>query len=122
MSYEDYDLNPARLALDLASLGADALSLSELLDRQSRLFTDHGYPATLAEIPRRDLSLLAGLGRQLTRVLGTADDEIFIAALSGLLDAQDCRPQLTMHDGAGPHLHYARDDAPLPVWIATMAV
>jgi hypothetical protein len=119
VSYEDYDLNPARLALDLASLGADALSLSDLLDRQRRMLTDHGYRA---EIPPRDLTRLTGVGRQLTTVLDISGDEAFIAALAALLDAQDCRPQLTMHDGAAPHLHYARDDAPLPAWIATMAV
>ncbi len=122
MTYEDYDLNPARLALDLASLGSGALSLSELLDRQSRMFTDHGYPATLAGIGRPDLAQLGGLGRQLAAVLDTGDDEAFIAVLAELLDAQDCRPRLTMHDGGAPHLHYARDDAALPAWIATMAV
>jgi predicted RNA-binding Zn ribbon-like protein len=123
VSYEDYDLNPVRLAADLASLGEDALGTSEMLDRQRRMLTDHGYPATAAEIGSRDLARLARLGRQLAAVLGTADDEAFIAALAALLEAQDCRPQLTMHDGAAaPHLHYARDGAPLPAWIATMAV
>ncbi len=122
MSYESYDLNPARLALDLASLAADTLSLSELLDRQSRMFTDHGYPATLAEIAPQDLAQLASLGRQLAVVLETAGDAAFIAALAALLDAQDCRPQLTMHDGGAPHLHYARDGAALPTWISAMAV
>ena len=122
MSYEDYDLNPARLALDLASLGSDALSLSELLDRQSRMFTDHGYPATLAKISGPDLAQLGALGRQLAAVLDTGGDEAFIAALAALLDVQDCRPHLTMHDGGAPHLQYARDDAALPTWIATMAV
>jgi predicted RNA-binding Zn ribbon-like protein len=123
VSYEDYDLNPVRLALDLASLGSDALSQAELLDRQRLMLTDHGYPATLAEIPPRDLAGLARLGRQLTAVLDTAGEQAFVAALAALLDAQDCRPQLTMHDGAAsPHLHYARDDAPLPGFIAAMAV
>jgi len=123
LSFEDYDLNPVRLALDLASFGTGALSPSELLARQRRMLTDHGYPAILAEIPGRDLARLAKLGHQMTTVLGTADDEVFINALAALLDAQDCRPQLAMHDGAAsPHLHYARDGAPLPTWIATMAV
>lgn len=123
MSYEDYDLNPVRLALDLASLGTDVLSPGELLDRQQLMLTDHGYPATLAEIPPPDLARLTGLGRQLTEVLDTADDVDFLIKLAALLDAQDCRPQLTRHDGAAaPHLHYARDDAPLTTWIAAMAV
>jgi hypothetical protein len=122
VSYEDYDLNPARLALDLASFGAGPLSLGELLDRQSRMFTDHGYPATQAEIPPPDLAQLASLGRQLAAVLDIAGDAAFIAALAALLDAQDCRPQLTMHDGVAPHLHYARDGAALPTWISAMAV
>jgi len=122
VSYEDYDLNPARLALDLASLSAGALSMSELLDRQRHMLTDHSYPATLAEIPAQDLTRLAALGRQLATVLTTPGDESFIAALATLLDAQDCHPQLTLHDGTAPHLHFARDGAPLPTWIATMAV
>jgi predicted RNA-binding Zn ribbon-like protein len=123
VSFEDYDLNPVRLALDLASFGTGALSPDELLARQRRMLTDHGYPAVMAEIRARDLARLGRLGRHLTTVLGTAGDEAFIEALAALLEAQDCRPQLTMHDGAAaPHLHYARDGAPLPAWIATMAV
>jgi predicted RNA-binding Zn ribbon-like protein len=123
VSFEDYDLNPVRLALDLASFGTDALGPAELLDRQRRMLTDHGYPASPAQIPPRDLARLATLGRQLAAVLTTAEDEAFVVALAALLDAQDCRPRLSMHDGAAaPHLHYARDGAPLPTWIATMAV
>ncbi len=123
MSYEDYDLNPVRLALDLASFGAGTLGPAELLDRQRRMLTDHDYPATLAEVPARDLARLARLGRQLGEVLGTDGGEPFVAGLAALLDAQHCRPRLTMHDGAAsPHLHFARDGAPLSVWIATMAV
>jgi CGNR zinc finger len=123
VSFEDYDINPVRLALDLASFGSGALSPDELLGRQRRMLTDHGYPAILSEIPARDLARLARLGHELTTVLGIADDEAFIRALAALLDAHDCRPHLTMHDGAAaPHLHYARDGAPLPTWIATMAV
>ena len=45
MSYEDYDLNPVRLALDLASLADGTLSLTGLLARQELMLTDHGYPA-----------------------------------------------------------------------------
>jgi CGNR zinc finger len=123
VSFEDYDLNPVRLALDLASFGAGVLSPQQLLSGQRRMLTDHGYPAVLAEIPAPDLARLASLGHQLATVLGTGDDEAFITALAALLDAQDCRPQLTMHDGAAsPHLHYARDGAPMPGWTATMAV
>ena len=43
MSYDDYDLNPLRLALDLASLGVGALSFAQLIDRQQLMLTDHGY-------------------------------------------------------------------------------
>jgi hypothetical protein len=121
VSYEDYDLHPLRLALDLASLGDGALTTGELLDRQQGMLTDHGYTATRPQIQPRDLGRLAQLGRQLATVLRAADDGDFIAGLAALLDAQDCRPQLTSHDGA-PHLHYARDGAPLPTWVATMAV
>jgi hypothetical protein len=121
VSYEDYDLNPLRLALDLASLGDGTLATGELLDRQQGMLTDHGYAADRTQIQPRDLGRLAQLGRQLATVLRAGDDGDFIARLATLLDAQDCRPQLTSHDGA-PHLHYARDDAPLPAWVATMAV
>jgi predicted RNA-binding Zn ribbon-like protein len=123
VSFEDYDLNPVRLALDLASLGGGTISAEQLVERQGRMLTDHGYPRALAQISPRDLSRLRALGRELAGVLGTADQGAFVAALAVLLDAQDCRPQLTLHDGAGsPHLHYARDGAPLPVWVGTMAV
>jgi hypothetical protein len=123
VSFDDYDLNPVRLALDLASFGAGTLSPAGLLGRQHGMLTDHGYPAVLAEIPPQDLARLAGLGHQLATVLETEGDQAFVGALAALLDAQDCRPQLTMHDGAAtPHLHYARDGAPLPAWLATMAV
>jgi predicted RNA-binding Zn ribbon-like protein len=123
VSFEDYDLNPVRLALDLASFGTDALGPDELLDRQGRMLTDHGYPAGRDDIPAQDLARLAAVGRELAAVLTTAGDGAFVAALAALLDAQDCRPRLSLHDGAAaPHLHYARDGAPLPTWIATMAV
>jgi CGNR zinc finger len=121
VSYADYDLNPVRLALDLASLGAGALTMPELLDRQREMFSGHGYPATVAGIGTADLARLAGLGRDLAGVLGIADREAFIRELAALFDAQDCRPQLTMHDGT-PHLHYARDGAPLAAWTSAMAV
>lgn len=121
MSYADYDLNPLRLALDLASLGEGALGAPELLERQRRMFTNHGYPATVAGIGTADLERLAGLGRDLAAVLGIAGGEEFIRELAALFDAQGCRPQLTMHDGA-PHLHYARDGAPMVTWTSTMAV
>jgi predicted RNA-binding Zn ribbon-like protein len=68
------------------------------------------------------MARLGRLGRELAAVLDTIADADFIAALAALLDRQDCRPQLTMHDGVAPHLHYARDGAPLPTWIAAMAV
>jgi predicted RNA-binding Zn ribbon-like protein len=122
VSYEDYDRNPVLLALDLASVGAGALTLDEMLDRQALMFTDHGYPATTAELDRGHVSALAGLSRELAGVLAISGDAAFYPALAVLLDAQDCRPQLTTHDGVGPHLHFARDGAPLPTWIATMAV
>jgi|ERR1700730_699480 hypothetical protein len=123
MSYEDYDLRPLLLALDLASLGAGVLGIDEFLGGQRRMFTDHGYAASSDLLDPGDLGQLGRLGRQLAEVLGTDDDEAFISALALLLDAQDCRPVLTTHDGTGsPHLHFARDGAPLPGWIATMAV
>jgi CGNR zinc finger len=123
VSYEDYDLNPVRLALDLASFGGGTISAEQLIERQRRMLTDHGYPGALTQIGRRDLSRLRSLGRELAEVLGTANQGSFVATLGGLLDAQDCRPQLTLHDGAdSPHLHFARDGAPLPVWVGTMAV
>jgi hypothetical protein len=123
VSFEDYDLNPVRLALDLASFGGGTISAEQLVDRQERMLTDHGYPGALAEIGPHNVSRLRALGRDLAGVLATADQGSFVAALAGLLDAQDCRPQLTVHDGAdSPHLHYARDGAPLPIWMGTMAV
>lgn len=123
MSFEDYDLNPVRLALDLASFGGGPITAGQLVERQGRMLTDHGYPGALNQIGRRDLSRLRRLGRELAGVLGTADQRSFVTALAVLLDAQDCQPQLTLHDGAdSPHLHYARDGAPLPVWVGTMAV
>jgi hypothetical protein len=122
VSYDDYDLNPVRLALDLASLGAGALSLGELLVRQRGMVAGHGYPAAEGELAPGHRVLLKGLGQQLARVLDTATDADFIAVLAALLDAQDCAPHLTMHDGVAPHLHFARDGAPMPTWISAMAV
>ncbi len=122
MSYEDYDLNPVQLALGLSSLADGLLSLDELLEGQQLMFTDHGYPAAAADLAPSDIGQLRELGAELSSVLDIADDQDFIAQLAALLDAQDCRPQLTMHDGEAPHLHYAPDDAPLPRWAAAMAV
>ena len=123
MSFEDYDLNPVRLALDLASFGGGTISPGQLIERQRRMLTDHGYPGTLARIGPKDLARLRTLGRELAGVLRTADQGPFVAALAVLLGAQDCRPQLTVRDGAdSPHLHYAQDGAPLPIWMGTMAV
>lgn len=118
MSYDDYDLNPLRLALDLASLGGGALSFAQLIERQQLMLTDHGYRPDQA--PRLE-SALTRLGGQLAAVLSQPDDDGFFGQLAALLEAQDCRPQLTRHDGI-PHLHYARDGAPLDRWLATMAV
>lgn len=118
MSYDDYDLNPLRLALDLASLGGGTLSFAQLIDRQQLMLTDHGYR------PEQDPRLepaLAGLGGQLATALGQADDDGFFDQLAALLEAQDCKPELTRHDGTA-HLHYARDGAPLARWLSTMAV
>jgi CGNR zinc finger protein len=122
VSYDDYDLNPVKLALDLASLGDGALSVAGLLRRQRGMFINHGYPATEEELLPGDRALLAGLGRRLAGVLGTPDEDGFIAALSLLLDEQDCAPHLTTHDGISPHLHFAPDGAPLPAWTGAMAV
>ena len=118
MSYDDYDLNPLRLALDLASLGAGALSFAQLIDRQQLMLTDHGYEPDHAS---RLEPALTGLGIQLAAALAQPDDDGFFDQLAALLEAQDCKPQLTRHDGI-PHLHYARDGAPLDRWLATMAV
>jgi predicted RNA-binding Zn ribbon-like protein len=119
VSYDDYDLNPLQLALDLASLGSGALDAAQFLAAQSLMFTDHGYrPPVPGDA---DASALAALGAALHGVLAEPAEAAFIDALAVLLDQQDCRPQLTRHDGI-PHLHWARDGALLPTWIATMAV
>lgn len=118
MSYDDYDLNPLRLALDLASLGGGTLSFAQLIGRQQLMLTDHGYRPD--QDPRLEPAL-AGLGRQLATALGQPDDDGFFDQLATLLEAQDCKPQLTRHDGTA-HLHYARDGAPLTRWLSTMAV
>jgi hypothetical protein len=120
VSYADYDLNPLRLALDLASLGAGTLSFAQLIDRQHLMLTDHGYQPNQDLDPRLEPALTS-LGRQLATALGQPDEDGFFDRLAVLLDAQDCKPQLTRHDGI-PHLHYARDGAPLDRWLATMAV
>lgn len=118
MSYADYDLNPLYLALDLASLGDGTLGLPQLLDRQERMFTDHGYlAATDAALDVR----MRSLGGQLAAALGEKSEEDFLDALAALLQAQPCQPYLTRHDGI-PHLHYARDGAPLAEWLPAMAV
>lgn len=118
MSYDDYDLNPVHLALDLASLGDGTLGLAQLLSRQELMFTDHGYPAAAGGDLAR---ALRGLGARIAAVLGTGPEDEFLDALAGLLRAQPCQPVLTRHDGT-PHLHYARDDAPLAEWLSAMAV
>jgi hypothetical protein len=119
VSFVDYDLNPVLLALDLASLGEGALSEAELLSRQRRMFTDHGYPAGIDDLGDG----LVTLGGRLAKVLAAEGEDAFIDALARLFDEQDCRPQLTRHDGAAhPHLHYARDGAPVAEWMAAMAV
>lgn len=119
MSFDDYDLNPLQLALDLASLGSGALGAAEFLAIQSLMCTDHGYAVPAPE--DAVTSALAGLGAALHGVLAEPDEPAFLDALARLLDQQDCRPQLTRHDGT-PHLHWARDGAPLPAWMGTMAV
>ncbi len=116
MSYADYDLNPLRLALDLASLGDGALSFGELVGEQALMFTDHGYQAG----DRSAEETLTRLGSQIAAALRRDGDD-FIDALSELLEAHDCRPHLTRHDGV-PHLHYAPDGAPAGEWLSTMAV
>ena len=121
MSYADYDLNPLRLALDLASLGDGTLSFGPFIDRQALMITDHGYPPEEPEQDARLEPALTGLAAQLASALGQADDDGFFDRLAALLEAQDCKPQLTRHDGI-PHLHYARDGAPLAQWLSTMAV
>ena len=118
MSYDDYDLNPLLLALDIASLGGGTLSFAQLLDRQQLMLTDHGYRPD--QDPRLERALTR-LGRQLATALGQPDEGDLFDQLAALLEAQDCKPQLTRHDGT-PHLHYARDGAPLDRWLSTMAV
>jgi predicted RNA-binding Zn ribbon-like protein len=116
VSYDDYDLNPLRLALNLASLGDGTLGFAQLVDREQLMLTDHGYQ------PDKSLeTALKNLGTQLADILGQADEGRFFDELAALLEAQDCQPQLTRHDGV-PHLHYARDDAPLDRWLSAMAV
>jgi len=116
VSYAEYDLNPLRLALDLASLGEGTLSFGEVVGEQAKMFTDHGYQAG----DRSTEVTLTRLGGEICAALGQDDGE-FIDALSALLEAYDCRPHLTRHDGV-PHLHYARDDAPAAEWMSSMAV
>jgi predicted RNA-binding Zn ribbon-like protein len=118
VSYDNYDTRPLQLALDLASVGDGTLSPDRFTAAHSLMFTDHGYATALTG---PDATALARLGRALAAVLAEADEGAFIDRLARLFDAQDCRPQLTRHDGV-PHLHYARDGEPLPRWIGTMAV
>lgn len=115
VSFADYDLNPVRFALDLASFGDAAIGASELLSEQELMFTDHGFPVA------GEQDDLAELGRRIAAALREPADEDFLDGLAALLDAQDCRPRLTRHDGV-PHLHYAPDDAPPAQWLAAMAV
>ena len=53
--------------------------------------------------------------------LAQPSEPAFCDQLAALLEAQDCKPYLTRHDGT-PHLHYARDGAPLDQWMSAMAV
>src|SRR5260370_36810209 len=92
------------------------MEISKFLDRQQLMLTDHGYQPD--EAPRL-ASALTRLGGELAAALGQAEDDGFFDQLAALLEAQDCKPQLTRHDGI-PHLHYARDGAPLNRWPATM--
>lgn len=119
MSYDDYDTNALQLALDLASLGEANLTMPEFAAAQEPMFAGHGYP--LSAITAADTAALTGLGRALASVLAEPDEGTFIDRLAVLLDTQDCRPQLTRHDGV-PHLHFARDGAPLPRWMGSLAV
>jgi hypothetical protein len=118
VSYADYDLNPLRLALDLASLGGGTLTFAQVVDRQQLMLTDHGYQEGQAA---RLEPALTRLGVQLDTILAQYTEDGFFDRLAALLEAQDCKPQLTRHDGI-PHLRYARDGAPLQRWLATMAV
>ena len=119
MSYDDYDMNPLQLALDLASAGDGMLSMAGFTAAQGLMLADHGYPTT--GLSGADAAALVGLGRALAAVLAEPDDGAFIDKLALLLDDQDCSPQLTRHDGV-PHLHFARDGAPLARWVGAMAV
>lgn len=119
MSYDDYDTNAVQLALDLASLGEATLNMPEFTAAQEPMFAGHGYPPSA--ITAADAATLTGLGQSLAAVLAEPDEGTFIDRLAVLLDAQDCRPQLTRHDGI-PHLHFARDGAPLPQWMGSLAV
>jgi predicted RNA-binding Zn ribbon-like protein len=118
VSYDDYDLNPLRLALDLASLGDGTLGFPQFLERQQLMVTDHGYEAEHIPSVR---PALTELGVQLAAVFGQRSEDAFLDGLAELLEAHACKPQLTRHDGI-PHLHYARDGAPLAQWLTTMAV
>jgi CGNR zinc finger len=117
VSYDDYDLNPVRLALDLASLGEGTLTVAQLLQRQEMMLTDHGY--AVSQEPRTR-ALLTRLGRSLAAVLDQPSEDGFYDALADLLRAQPCKPYLTRHDGV-PHLHYAREGAPLGQWLPAVA-
>ncbi len=127
MSYDDYDLNSLQIALDLASLGEGSLTLPQLLEQQQPMFTDHGYPPGIdpagMDSPGIDAgteAALTGLAAQLAAVLSQPSEDGFLDALAELLEAQPCKPYLTRHDGT-PHLHYARDDAPLAQWLPAQA-
>jgi CGNR zinc finger len=122
VSYDDYDLNSLQIALDLASLGEGSLSLPQLFEQQRHMFTGHGYPAGM-DPPGIDTvtdAALTGLATQLASVLSQPSEDAFLDALAELLEAQPCKPYLTRHDGT-PHLHYARDDAPLAQWLPAQA-
>lgn len=115
MSYDDYDLNPVLFALDLASFGEGAIGTAKLLSEQELMFTDHGFPAA------GEQDDLAALGRRIAAALRQPAEDSFLDDLGALLEAYDCRPHLTRHDGV-PHLHYAQDGAPPAQWLAAMAV
>ena len=117
MSYDDYGVNSLQIALDLASLGDGSLGFPQLLERQRLMFTDHGYPAGMDAATE---AVLTGLAAQLAAVLSQPSEDDFLDALAELLEAQPCKPHLTRHDGT-PHLHYARDDAPLAQWLPPLA-
>lgn len=117
MSYADYDLNPLRLALDLASVGEGTMSFGELLRAQSVMFTDHGYREGDQSVEKA----LTAVGGEIAGLLRREAEDDFLDGLSALLSGCDCRPHLTRHDGI-PHLHYARDGAPPAEWMTAMAV